>query len=125
MELIQLLLSSFLGGLIGLERERHHKQSGIRTMALISLGSCAFAIISASFPGSDPTRVIGQIVTGIGFLGAGIIFKSGMNVYGLTSSATIWCTAAIGVLVGVQMFQLAIALTLIILAVNSVIKNIN
>lgn len=124
-EIVQLLLSAFLGGLIGLEREKHHKQSGIRTMALISLGSCVFAIVSNSFAGADPTRIIGQIVTGIGFLGAGIIFKSGMNVYGLTSSATIWCTAAIGVLVGVQMFQLAIALTLIILAINSVIKNIN
>jgi len=125
MNVIQLLLSAFLGGLIGLEREKHHKQSGIRTMALISLGACTFAIIATSFPEADPTRIIGQIITGIGFLGGGIIFKSGINVYGLTSSATIWCTAAIGVLVGVNMLQLAIILTLIILVVNSVIKNIN
>lgn len=121
---LKLLLAAFLGGLIGMERQNHHKQSGIRTMALISVGSCAFSIISASFSNADPTRVIAQIVTGIGFLGAGIIFKSGMNVYGLTSAATIWCTAAIGVLVGIDMMQLALTLTFIILVINAVIKNV-
>jgi len=120
---LQLLLSAFLGGLIGLERENHNKQNGIRTMALISLGACAFSLVSISFPNADPTRIIAQIVTGIGFLGAGIIFKSGTNVYGLTSSATIWCTAAIGVLIGVNMLKLAILLTFIILVINSFIKN--
>jgi putative Mg2+ transporter-C (MgtC) family protein len=122
MEIVKLLLSVFLGGLVGLERQRHHKQSGIRTMALISLGSCTFSIISTSFPGSDPTRVIAQIVTGIGFLGAGIIFKSGMNVYGLTSAATIWCIAAVGMLVGINMIQLAIEVTFIMLTINIIIK---
>ena len=118
----KLLLSAFLGSIIGLERQTHHKNSGVRTMALISLGSCVFSIVSMSFPGADPTRVIAQIVTGIGFLGAGIIFKSGMNVYGLTSAATIWCTAALGVAIGIEMYQLAIVLTIVILIINSVIK---
>ena len=122
LEIIKLLLSAFLGGLVGLERQTHHKQSGIRTMSLISLGSCTFSIVSTSFPGSDPTRVIAQIVTGIGFLGAGIIFKSGMNVYGLTSAAAIWCVAAVGMLIGVGMMQLAIEVTFIMLAINIFIK---
>ena len=118
----KLLLSAFLGGLVGLERQNHNKSSGIRTMALISLGACVFSIVSISFPGADPTRIVAQIVTGIGFLGAGIIFKSGMNVYGLTSAATIWCTASLGVLVGIGMYQLAVTLTLIILTINSLIN---
>lgn len=118
----KLLLSAFLGGLVGLERQNHNKSSGIRTMALISLGACVFSIVSISFLGADPTRIIAQIVTGIGFLGAGIIFKSGMNVYGLTSAATIWCTASLGVLVGIGMYQLAVTLTLIILTINSLIN---
>lgn len=122
MEIVKLLLSAFLGGLVGLERQRHHKQSGIRTMALISLGSCVFSIVSLSFPGADPTRVIAQIVTGIGFLGAGIIFKSGMNVYGLTSAAAIWCVASVGILVGINMWQLAIEVTFIILIINIFVK---
>jgi putative Mg2+ transporter-C (MgtC) family protein len=124
MELAQLLLSAFLGGLIGLERQNHNKQSGIRTMALISLGSCVFSVISLSFPNADPTRVIAQIVTGIGFLGAGIIFKSGMNVYGLTSAATIWCTATVGTLIGIEKYQLGIEVAFIILFLNTAIKKI-
>ncbi len=124
MEIAKLLLAAFLGGLIGLERQRHNKQSGIRTMALISLGCCVFSIVSMSFPNADPTRVIAQVVTGIGFLGAGIIFKSGMNVYGLTSAATIWCTSAVGMLIGIDNYKLAIELTIIILIVNTMIKKV-
>ena len=116
--LIKLLLSSFLGGLIGLERQSHNKNSGLRTMALISLGACIFSIISLDISGADSSRVIAQIVTGIGFLGAGIIFKSGTNVYGLTTAATI-CTAGIGVLIGVDMFEIAIYAVLAILIINS------
>ena len=115
----KLLLATILGGLVGLERQSNNKSLGIRTMALISLGSCVFAVVSISFPGADPTRVIGQIVTGIGFLGAGIIFKSGKNVYGLTSAATIWCTAGLGVVVGVGMFQISLIVTFLILLINS------
>lgn len=118
----KLLLSAFLGGLIGLERQNHRKSSGIRTMSLISLGAAVFSIVSISFMGSDPTRVIAQIVSGIGFLGAGIIFKSGMNVYGLTSAATIWCTAAVGTLCGIEKYQEAIIVSLIVLVINSLIN---
>lgn len=118
----KLLLSTFLGGLIGLERQSHNKNSGIRTMALIALGATVFSIVSISFSGEDPTRVIAQIVSGIGFLGAGIIFKTGVNVYGLTSAATIWCTAAVGTLCGIDKFQEAIIVTIIILVVNSIIN---
>ena len=120
--LSRLLLSTFLGALIGLERQTHRKNSGIRTMSLISLGSAVFSIISMSLAGSDPSRVIAQIVSGIGFLGAGIIFKSGMNIYGLTSAATIWCTAAVGTLCGIGRYQEAIVVTLLILAVNALIN---
>lgn len=120
--LSRLLLSTFLGALIGLERQTHRKNSGIRTMSLISLGSAVFSIISMSLAGSDPSRVIAQIVSGIGFLGAGIIFKSGMNIYGLTSAATIWCTAAVGTLCGIGRYQEAVVVTLLILAVNALIN---
>ena len=119
---IQILLSVFLGFLMGLERQSQHKSVGVRTMSLICLGSTLYTFISIHYNNSDPTRVIAQVVSGIGFLGAGIIFKSGSQIIGLTTAATVWCAAAVGLLVGCEMYQEAIVSTLVILFINLTFK---
>jgi putative Mg2+ transporter-C (MgtC) family protein len=117
-----LLLSVFLGFLIGIERESKHKSVGIRTLSLITLGSTIYTLISIYHFSADPTRVIAQIVSGIGFLGAGIIFKSGNSIIGLTTAATVWTSSAIGVLVGLGLYQLAFVSTILILIINTLFK---
>jgi putative Mg2+ transporter-C (MgtC) family protein len=89
-----------LGAIIGFERQWHQKIAGLRTNALVALGACGFVVFSAMIGGGDPTRVAGQVVTGIGFLGAGIILREGANVHGLNTAATLWCSAMIGTFVG-------------------------
>lgn len=96
-----------LGALIGLEREYSHKAAGLRTHMLVSLGSAIFTYFSLNLAqgGGDPTRIASQIVTGIGFLGGGVILRQGATVYGLTTAACIWATAAIGMGVGAGKWQ--------------------
>lgn len=98
--LIRLVVAAVLGGIIGLERERSEKMAGLRTHILVALGSGLFTILSIEFAALDGREVSGrvasQIVTGIGFLGAGAILKQGFTVQGLTTAATLWVTAAIG-----------------------------
>ncbi len=121
----QLLLAAFLGGLIGLDRERKQHGAGLRTHILVGTGACLFTILSAlAFPGGDPSRVASQILPGIGFLGAGTILKSGRNVHGLTTAASIWITAAIGMAVGVGAWFLALCGTLIIWFVLAILRRI-
>lgn len=120
--ILPLLLSVFLGFLIGLERESKHKSIGIRTLSLITLGSTIYTLISIYYFNSDPTRVIAQIVSGVGFLGAGIIFKSGSEIKGLTTAATVWTSSGIGVLVGLGLYKIAIISTLLVLIINSLFK---
>lgn len=115
--LIKLLLSIILGGLIGLERERRNRPAGLRTHILVSLGSCLFTISSIEFSkiygnGVDPSRVAANIVTGIGFLGAGTIMKEGLTIKGLTTAATIWISSAIGLTCGIGSFIPAILTTI-------------
>lgn len=117
--LIQLIISIVLGLFIGLEREIQHKVIGIRTTSLITLGSTLFSIISIAINNSDASRVIAQIVSGISFICIGIIVKEGNSVKGLTTSATIWCAAAVGVLIGLSMFKEAILSTLLIIIINT------
>lgn len=122
---IQLLLAALLGGLIGLDRERKQLGAGLRTHILVGTGACLFTILSAlAFPGSDPARVASQILPGIGFLGAGTILKSGRNVHGLTTAASIWITAAVGMAVGVGAWFLALCGTLIIWFVLVMLRRI-
>ncbi len=103
-------LATLLGVLIGLERQWRARMAGLQTMALVSMGSALFFILGAfSFPGTDPTRVAAQIVSGIGFLGAGVILKHGLSVVGLNTAATLWATAAVGALAGAWMWREAIA----------------
>src|SRR5690606_26545167 len=95
----RLLMSFTIGTLIGLEREYRSKAAGLRTMIMICVGSTIFTEISISMDVSD--RIISNIVTGIGFLGAGVIFKDGLTVTGLTTASTIWICAALGIAIGV------------------------
>lgn len=102
----------FCGAVVGLERQIRGKPAGIRTSVLICLGSCFFVVLSTAFTGAeaDPTRVLGQLVTGIGFLGAGVILTREGAVLGVTSAATIWMLAAIGAAIGFGFVQAAFAL---------------
>ena len=119
-ELIQrLVLAAAIGGLLGAEREIRRKSAGFRTNILIALGAAIFTIAGITLaPGaSDPTRIAAQIVTGIGFLGAGTILHSRDGVHGLTTAATVWVNAALGVAAGAGQFRLAIIGGAIVLAV--------
>jgi putative Mg2+ transporter-C (MgtC) family protein len=101
----RLALAAVLGGLIGLERELRGYPAGIRTMALITMGSMLFTDVSQILGGDD--RVAAGIVTGIGFLGAGVIFREGYTVRGITTAATIWASAAIGMAIGRELYLVA------------------
>lgn len=107
------------GGTIGLERQLRGKAAGVRTNILICLGTALFVAVGNSFPASrsDPTRVIGQVVTGIGFLGAGVILVSEGRILGITSAALIWVQAAIGAMIGLGRIATAVVVTLTTLAV--------
>jgi putative Mg2+ transporter-C (MgtC) family protein len=89
-----------LGSIIGFERQWHQKMAGLRTNALVALGACGFVVFSVMLGGGDPTRVAAQVVTGIGFLGAGVILREGANVHGLNTAATLWCSAMVGTFLG-------------------------
>lgn len=105
-----------LGGLIGWERERHRNivSAGIRTYGAISLGACAFGILSMIGAGFDPSRIAAQVVTGIGFLGGGIIFRQGDYVTGLTTAATLWATASVGLSISFGYYLVGICTTVLI-----------
>ena len=118
----RLLLAAGLGAAVGLEREYRQKPAGLRTNILIAVGSALFTILSLQMTQGvgDTSRVAGQIVTGIGFLGGGAILRSGDSIHGMTTAATIWVNAAIGIAAGTGQFALAAfatALTLVVLAV--------
>src|SRR5215208_2419638 len=113
----RLLLAALLGAVLGVEREWRHKDAGLRTNLLITLGASLFTMMSIELTGSqgDPSRVAAQIVTGIGFLGGGAIIRTKGGVQGLTTAAAIWVNAAIGVAVGGGQYHLAIIATLVTL----------
>ena len=91
-----------LGAVIGFERQWRNRLAGLRTNTLVALGAASFVVFAALVPGdASPTRVAAQVVSGIGFLGAGIIFREGFNVRGLNTAATLWCSAAVGLLAGI------------------------
>ncbi len=96
------------GSLLGLEREYRNKPAGLRTLILITVGSTLFSLLSIYISNSSPDRIASNIVTGVGFVGAGVIFKEGMSVKGITTAATIWVAAAIGMAIGFGSYWLAI-----------------
>lgn len=110
------------GLIIGFERQWRQHPAGLRTNALVSVGACMFASLALLFDDkeSSPTRVAGQIVTGVGFLAGGVILRDGMNVKGLTTAATIWCTGAIGTLAGCGFMLYAFFSTCCVLFLNIV-----
>lgn len=118
----KLALALLAGGLVGLERERQERQAGLRTHMLVCLGATLFTLISLSLaaPGGDRTRIAAQIVTGIGFLGAGTIFRSGNAVRGLTTAAGLWTVAAVGAAIagGGVLLQVGLFASLLVFTVN-------
>lgn len=122
----QLILATFLGALIGLEREIKRKEAGLQTYSLVALGTCLFAAISLELFHDlgnqvgikfDPAGIIQAIAIGIGFIGAGVIFRQSSGIIGLTTAAGLWVTAAIGLTVGVKLYFLAFLTTLLTILV--------
>lgn len=120
---LRLLVALLLGAFIGLEREYHRHPAGLRTMAMVSVGSCLFTLLGAELGNriTDPTRIAAQVVTGVGFLGAGAILRQGRNIHGLTTAASIWVVAAIGMAVGFGLYILPTFCTaMVVLALVSI-----
>lgn len=97
---LRLTVALLLGSAIGFERQWNQKMAGLRTNALVALGAAGFVVFSGLVGQGDPTRVAAQVVSGIGFLGAGIILRDGVNVHGLNTAATLWCSAMVGTIAG-------------------------
>ena len=125
--IVYLLICFFLSFFIGIERQYRHRSVGLRTTILVAMGSYLFVSFSVLLNGYniDVTRIAAQIVTGIGFLGAGVILKDGVKIRGLTTAATLWCTAAIGVLCASGFILEAISGTVIILFSNVFLRYVN
>lgn len=113
--IFKLFLSVVLGGAIGFERESHNRPAGFRTHILVTIGSSLLMILSMNMgEGSDPSRIAAQVVSGIGFLGAGTILRTGNNIEGLTTAASLWVCSAIGLSIGSGFYLGAIAVTVIV-----------
>jgi len=135
--LVKLILAAVAGGLVGLEREKHGRPAGLRTNLLVSVGACAMMIVSEAFyikygmldaesaVRLDPSRVAAQIVTGIGFLGAGVILKEGVSVRGLTTAAGLWTVAGLGMAFGMGYFSLGTITTILVLISLAFMKKLD
>ena len=125
--IIRLFVALIAGLLIGFERQWQHKSAGLRTNTLVAVGSALFVLLSIIITknGGDVTRIIGQVVTGIGFLCGGIIFKEGLSVHGLTTASTVWCCSAIGSLAAAGFYSETVVATAGVLAVNILLKPID
>lgn len=125
---IKLLLSFVLGGIVGFEREVHEKPAGLRTHILVAMAATLFTLLSLSIAFGDPTainrdpaRIASSILTGMGFLGAGVIISAGGHVKGITTAASLWITAAIGMAVGIGEYGLAAFTTFLVLLTLTVL----
>ena len=119
--LLRFVLAVTWGGLVGIEREYHSKSAGFRTMIMISIGACFFTIISQKLGADNPDRLAAGIVTGVGFLGAGVIFRGDNRVSGITTAATIWTVAAVGMGIGAGFYFAAACASLLILVVLAIL----
>jgi putative Mg2+ transporter-C (MgtC) family protein len=122
---LRLFAALVAGLIIGFERQWQHKSAGLRTNTLVSVGAAIFVLLSISITAKgngDVTRIIAQVVTGIGLLCAGIIFKEGLNVHGLTTAVTVWCCSAVGCLAAAGYLKETFIATFFIIAVNLLLK---
>lgn len=122
--IINLLSAVFLGFIIGLERQYRQTLAGIRTNVLVCVGACLFVMYASIIGSTDSSRIAGQVVTGVGFLGGGVILREGFNVRGLNTAATLWCTASVGVLCSTGNISFAIIAALIIVFSNIILRPI-
>ena len=130
--IIRLLFAAFLGGVIGIEREIHEKAAGFRTHILVCIGSCIVMLTSMhmfdiykGLVNADPGRIAAQVVSGIGFLGAGTIIRSRASVMGLTTAASLWSVAGVGLAVGSGLFLVSIFATILMLASLLVLSKVH
>jgi putative Mg2+ transporter-C (MgtC) family protein len=120
---IRMAAALMFGGLIGLERQWRQRMTGLRTNALVAVGSAIFVMMGSLIPGVDSQgRLASYVISGIGFLGGGVILRDGLNVRGLNTAATLWCTAAVGSLAGCGLLTLSAIGTLGVLATNLVLR---
>jgi putative Mg2+ transporter-C (MgtC) family protein len=132
--IFRLVCALIAGIIIGTQRELKQRQAGLTTNSLVAVGACIFILISESVimsaklaggpVNNDNPRVLSQVVTGIGFLGAGVIMKNGLTIHGLSSAATIWCSAAVGCLCGYGMWRQAAIAVAAVVSINWIVKNI-
>jgi len=134
---LKLFLAALAGGLVGLEREKHGRPAGLRTNLLVAVGSCVMVIVSEAFYTKyggfdaqsalriDPSRVAAQIVTGVGFLGAGVILKEGSSVRGLTTAASLWTVAGLGMAFGMGFYSLGAIATVLVLISLTFLKKLD
>jgi putative Mg2+ transporter-C (MgtC) family protein len=115
---MNLLLALALGAAIGLERQIRRHPAGLHTNALVCLGSAAYVMVALLMNDASSTRIAGQVVTGVGFMCAGVIWHQGATVRGLNTAATVWCTAAVGILAGLNYAALAIVVAVVIFGAN-------
>ena len=123
--LLQIIICFLLSSCIGIERQYRRRSVGLRTVILVSLGAFLFTRFSYAFPNSDMNRIAAQVVAGIGFLGAGVIIKDDKSVKGLTTAATLWCAAAIGILCAANLLFEAAVGTFLILFTNIILRTVN
>jgi len=121
-DVIKIAVSIICGSILGFEREYRNKTAGFRTIILICLGSTIYTMVSESAMGVSDDRIAANIITGVGFIGAGVIFKDNLSITGLTTAAVIWVAAAIGMVAGVGDHYLALLLSLVVLIVLSMFK---
>jgi putative Mg2+ transporter-C (MgtC) family protein len=120
---ISLGMATFLGACIGFERQWRQRMAGLRTNTLVAIGAASFVVFEGLFPDDgSPTRVAAQVVSGIGFLGAGIIFREGLQVTGLNTAATLWCSAAVGLLAGSGHLLHATLATMFVVLINLILR---
>jgi len=120
---VRVAAALLFGAAIGLERQWHHRLAGLRTNALVCTGAAAFVAVSGmAHSEGDSTRIAAQVVSGIGFLGAGVIFREGFSVRGLNTAATLWCAAAVGCLSGSGFLGAALIATLLVMSTNILLR---
>src|SRR5215471_4977776 len=116
----RLLMALLFGALVGIERQWHHKNAGIKTNTLVTVGAAAFALISLRGfgPNANPAQVAAGVVTGVGFIGGGVIMRRGLNVQGINTAATLWAAGSLGLSIGMGYYSLAVLLLVVIIIIQ-------